>query len=476
MSHIRRARRHTGMTISITSSTPLPLDLGPLRAALDGAVHAPGDASWDDARRAWNLAVDQRPLAVAEATSADDVAAAVGFAAARGLRVAPQRTGHAAAALGPLDDVLLLRTRGMDQVTVDPGARRARAGAGALWRPVVDLAAEHGLAALHGSSGGVGVAGYTLGGGIGWLAREHGLAANAVTAIDVVTADGEQRRVEAGDDLFWALRGGGGGFGVVTALEFGLVPLTEVYAGALFWPGAAAADLLAAYLDWAARTPEQLTSIVRLLRLPPLPAVPEPLRGVPVIAVELAFTGDPAEGEALVQPLRAAARPLIDTLATVPATALTRLHGDPEEPVPGAGHQCLLGELDAAAVTALLEIAGPDSGSPLVNVELRQLGGALSRAPQSAGALATLDGDWALFGVGVAMTPEAGAVARERLDAVVAAMAPWRARRGTYLNFADRPDADPADAFDAATYARLRAIKRAVDPQGTIHASARIAA
>ncbi len=208
--------------------TTTPTSFQDLAADLDGTVHHPGDPDWDLARAAWNLSVDQRPEAVVTARSVADVQATVRAAAARGLRVAPQSTGHHASPMGPLDGTVLLRLSGLRGVSVDPASRTARVEGGAVWADVTAAAGEHGLAALAGSAADVGVAGYTLGGGLSWLARSRGLAANSVTALEVVTADGEHRRVDADHDpdLFWALRGGGGSFAVVTALELSLFPLT----------------------------------------------------------------------------------------------------------------------------------------------------------------------------------------------------------------------------------------------------------
>ncbi len=310
-----------------------------------------------------------------------------------------------------------------------------------------------------------GVVGYTLGGGIGWLARRHGLACNRVRAVELVTADGEARRVDADadPDLFWALRGGGGSFGAVTAIEFDLFELPEIYAGALFWPAAASTEILQAYREWAHDAPEELTSIIRLLRLPPLPEVPEPLRDTPVIDLGFAYAGDPAAGEELIRPLRELAPTMIDTCGTVSATELGSLHGDPEQPVPGLGNHTLLRELTPETVDALIDVAGHESGSPLLAVELRQLGGALGRADEGSGALAALDGDYVLYGVGVPMTPELGKAVPERLRAVIEAVGPWTTG-GSYLNFGDAPGEDTARAFDADTYARLRGVKRDYDP------------
>ena len=241
------------MTTSDTSS----IDVTVLRDRIAGDVVTAKDSGWDAARAAFNLAADQHPAAAVLAESADDVAATLDFARERSLRVAPQGPGHGAALLPALDDVLLLRTTRMTGVEIDPDARTARVQAGALWSDVVPPAAEHGLAALHGSSGTVGVTGYTVGGGVGWLGREHGIACNKVVGLDVVTADGQARTVTADSepDLFWALRGGGGAFAVVTALEFGLVELAEVYAGQLMWPLERASDVVNAYREWTADVP-----------------------------------------------------------------------------------------------------------------------------------------------------------------------------------------------------------------------------
>lgn len=448
-------------------------DLSTLRSAVRGTVALPGDDDWDAARQPFNLAADQRPAAVVHAADADDVAAAIAAARSAGLRVAPQGTGHGAGSLGPLDETVLLRTTRLDSVAVDAGARTARVGAGAIWRPVAEQAGPHGLAALHGSSPTVGIAGYTLGGGLGWLGRLHGLASESVTAVELVTADGRALRVDAEHEpeLFWALRGGGGGFGVVTALEFDLHPLPHAFGGGLFWPGELASEVLHAYAAWAPTLPETVSTTVRLLRVPPLPTVPEALRGRSLVDVGLVVADAEAAGRELVAPLLAGLpAPLIDRLAPLPPAALAQVHGDPEEPVPGLGHHALLRELPAEAIAALLEVAGPGSGSPLLSVELRALGGALGRRKPGAGALGALDAAFALYAIGVPFTPDGSdlrAAVEQRLEAVVGAVGPWAAPTG-FLNFADRPGGDSAAIFDSDTHGRLLAVKRAVDPEGLI--------
>jgi FAD/FMN-containing dehydrogenase len=298
----------------------------------------PEDEGFDAARQAWNLAVDQRPAAIAYANDAGEVAAAVRLAAQRGLRVAVQGTGHSAAPLGDLEGTLLLKTARMGGLEVDPDVRRARVQAGVLWGDVAVAAGEHGLVALHGSSPDVGVVGYTLGGGMGWLSRRHGLACNRMVAAEVVTADGELRRVGPDEEpeLFWALRGGGGAFGAVTAIEFELLPLTEVYAGWLVWDADAAGEVVHAFREWSPGAPREITTSLRFLHLPPFPEVPEPLRDRPVIAFDGAYLGSEEEGAEAVRPLRDVAAPLVmDTWATIPAPGLVRLHGDRSSPCRG---------------------------------------------------------------------------------------------------------------------------------------------
>jgi FAD/FMN-containing dehydrogenase len=442
------------------------IDLPALRRSLRGPLVTPEDPAWDSARQAWNLAVDQRPEAVAFAAGVDDVVAVVDFARTRGLQVAVQGTGHGAASLGPLDATILVKTTRLGAVVIDTPWRRAKVQAGALWGDVAVAAGQVGLAALHGSSPDVGVVGYTLGGGVGWLGRRYGLACNSVTAIQLVTADGRARRVDAERDpeLFWALRGGGGAFGVVTAIEFELYPLAEVYAGMLAWPAELGSELLHAYREWSAALPGELTSIFRFLHLPPIPEVPEPLRGRRVVTLGAACTGGATEGAALLRPMRAIADPLMDTFAPTAAAELVHLHGDPEQPTPGISHHALLRELDAATADAFVAAAGPGSGSPLVSAELRHLGGALASAPEAAGALARMDGTYLMCGVGVPASPSDACVIDAHLDELVAAVQPASSGR-EYLNFAERRSPASA-AFDAATLTRLAGVKRRVDPDG----------
>ena len=454
--------------MSATSTDQPDIDI--LRTALTGDAHLPGTPEYDTAGQAWNLTVHQRPALVVEAADARDVAMAIDHARRHGLRVAPQGTGHGAASLGDLSGTLLLRTGRMRSIAVDPVARRARVGAGALWDEVVFSCEGAGLTPLAGSSPDVGVAGYALGGGIGWLARLHGLASNSITAVELVTADGRVRRVDARHepDLFWAVRGGGGNFGVVTAIELELFRAPEIYAGSLFWPWEQATAVLGAWREWIRTVPDEVTSIGRLLQLPPIPELPEPLRGRRLVAVEIAFAGSEEDGRALLAPLRALA-PEIDTMEITGPTGLLGLHGDPVGPSAGIVDHALLGELTHAGIDALVAVAGPGSGSPLVSVELRHLDGALAQAPAGAGALATVDASFLAATVGVPMAPGDARAITRHAGAVLRALSPWSGGR-TYLNFSERVT-DTRTMFPAETHRRLSRIRAQVDPDGLLHAN-----
>jgi FAD binding domain len=444
--------------------------------ALAGRVATPSDSDWDQARLAWNLAADQRPAAVAFAENADDIAKTVRFAAAHGLRVAAQGTGHGAAPLAPLEETILLKTERMRGIEVDPEARAARVEAGVLVLELSEAAGAHGLSSMPGSSPDVGVTGYTLGGGLSWLGRRHGFACNRVRAVELIDASGESRRVDAESDadLFWALRGGGGGYGVVVALHLDLLPIAELYAGALVFPAEVGAAAVRAYRDWAATVPDEVTSVVRFITPPPIPDVPEPIRGRPLLTIDAACIGTREEGERTIAPLRAIGATIMDTFGWMPAAGLCRIHMDPEQPVPGIGEGQTIRELPDEAIEAFAGVAGPGSGSPLLLSELRHLGGALGRPAERGGALSHLDAGFVMYSVGMPMTPELGEAIPAHLARVDEAMRPWNADGG-YYNFVEGPcDVDailPPDVCE-----RLTAVKRKWDPGGRIVANHAVAA
>jgi FAD/FMN-containing dehydrogenase len=441
-------------------------ELKALRSRIEGDVIGAGDDGFDAARQAFMLTVDQRPAIVALPESADDVKEIVSFAHSVGLLIAPQGTGHGASPLGDLGNAILLKTSRMRGVELDPENRSARAEAGAQWQDVAVPAAEHGLAGLAGSAPNVGVVGYTLGGGTGWLARKYGLSANSVVAAEIVLPDGTLVRADATTepDLFWATRGGGGGMGVLTAIEIALYPVRELYAGVLFFPIARSAEVLHAWREWTESVPDELTSIGRIVQFPPIPDVPEHLRGNSFVLVEAAYLGPEREGEDLMSPLRELG-PTMDTFAMMPPPGLGALHMDPPEPVPGRSDGMLLADAPIGAIDAVVGVAGPGSGSPLLSVELRHLGGALARA-SGGGPQADVPGSCGVFAVGIAPNPEIGKAIAAHVRLLKEKLNPWRADYGFY-NFLDSP-ADGDAVFSPESYSRLRQIKAQYDPGESI--------
>jgi FAD/FMN-containing dehydrogenase len=445
-------------------TTPSAADASALAAAI-----GPDSPDYDSARASFNLAVDQHPAAIAYPSTAADVIECVRGARATGLKVAVQSGSHNAGPQGDLRDALLIRTSEMNRVTIDPGRRICRAEAGVRWEAVVDAAAEHGLSALHGSSPTVGVVGYSLGGGLSWQARKRGLQANHVTAIELVLADGTHCRVDNDHDpeLLWALRGGLGNFGVVTAIEFRLFPVAEAYAGWLAWDWRHAHPVLDAWAEWTRSTPDDVTTSARILQLPPLPELPEPIRGRQLVVIDGAILGDMEIAADLLQPLREL-HPELDTFAPVPMPALCRLHGDPEDPAPYHGESAMLSELGPEAVQAFVAAAGPQSESVLNVAELRQLGGALGR-PVAGGVTSHFDGAYLLFVLGMTFDPDMAARVTRDAGRVLGALSPWTGGR-PYLNFVEQ-QTDVAQAFCPSSWSRLQEVRRKVDPERLFRAN-----
>ncbi|MEV4534080.1 FAD-binding oxidoreductase [Asanoa sp. NPDC049518] len=435
-----------------------------------GGVFLPDDEGYDQARTTWALAVDLRPAAVVFPRTADEVAAVVRAAAKEGLRVAPVGTGHNAHPLEGTDlsGTVLMRMSELKGIEINGHTARVRAGE--VWLPVVEAAAEHGLAALHGSSPDTGVVGYLLGGGLSWYARAHGLGANTVTAVELVTADGTMVRADAEHhtDLFWALRGGNAAnFGVVTAIEFTLFPIETAYAGMMVWDITEAQRVMEAWAPWSVTAPDAATTCLRLLNFPPIPEVPEVFQGRHLVVVDGAVLGDDTEAQAILAPLRAL-EPEFDTFARVPAKALARLHLDPEEPVPGGGRAVLLDQLPPEAIGRLLEAAGPTSGTILNVIDIRQLGGALGRVEPDAGATARFDGKFLMLAAGILV----GDLAKQTIadcERTVDAVAQW-SRGRMYLNY-DEVGGDSSRAFEPDAWDRLRRIRAAADPDRLFQAN-----
>jgi FAD/FMN-containing dehydrogenase len=346
---------------------------------LTGPVFEPGQDGYAEEVAGFQLAVASRPAVVVGAETADDVVTAVKFAAAHGLPVSVQATGHG---LTVGTDGLLISTRRMTGVEINAEAGTARVEAGVRWGAVLEAAAKHGLAPLSGSSPDVGVVGYTLSGGFGLMARKYGRAADHVRAIDVVTADGVLQHVEAGSGLFWALRGGRADFGVVTALEFDLVPVTELYGGGLYFDTADIPAVLRAWRTWSAAAPDTLTTSLALIPYPDLPMVPEPLRGKHIAHVRVAYLGE--GGDDLAAPLRAAAPALMDTLKPMPFSESGSIAAEPPHPHGYHGTNATVTQLNDAMLDAIVEHAGPGADVDTVLI-VDRLGGALARTPEVPG-------------------------------------------------------------------------------------------
>ncbi|MQY06500.1 FAD-binding oxidoreductase [Actinomadura macrotermitis] len=426
-----------------------------LRSLVRGRVLLEGDEGFDEARLPWNRAVEQPVAAVVEAADAADVAAVVRHARDAGLAVAAQPSGHGAG--GNTAGTILLRTRALDGLRVDAPARTARAGAGVTWGAVQSAAGAHGLTGLAGSSPVVSVTGYTLGGGLSWFGRRHGWAADSVTAFEVVDADGEQARVtaESDADLFWALRGGGGDFAIVTAIEFGLHPAPVLFGGRVVWHASRAAQVFQAFREITASAPDELTVWLSLLQFPG--------DAPPMVAVDVTYLGDPAEARALLRPLDGAGDPMSDGRGVLPVAGLGSITNEPADPAPGIGRTELLTDLDDAAVEALLA----EPIAPLLGVQLRHLGGALARPSDSPHGPLTERYSLAMFGA--PFTPGGPPAVRARQQELARALAPRVSGRKPFTNLV--PGDSAADAFAPDALDRLRRIKQKRDPHRVLRSN-----
>jgi FAD/FMN-containing dehydrogenase len=415
----------------------------------------PGDTGYEEELAGFQTGFVQRPALVVAATSAEDVAAAVRYAAARDLPVGVQATGHGLP--GPSEGGVLVTTKRMDRVLVDPEARTVRVQAGVRWGQVVAAAEPYGLAPLNGSAPSVGAVSYTLGGGLGVLAREFGYAADRVRALDVVTADGRLRQVtrESEPELYWALLGGGHAFGVVTELEIGLVPVRTLYGGSIAFDGREVdpAAVLRAYEKWTRTVPDTLTSSFAAVPYPDLPALPPHLRGRYVVSVRVAWTG--VGGDRLVAPLREIGPVLADSLREMPYADSHTIHSDPDFPHAYYGDSAVLGELEFPGAAELLSRTGPDAGALCV-VQINHLGGSLAKpAPNS---VPYREGRFLVR----LLTMGERAAARRRLDAAFAPLAPVTIGRS--LNFAFGAGDRAEGLYDARTRKRLAELKSLYDP------------
>lgn len=456
------------MTIHNRTPSPDSTSADPaadLRAAVTGLVVRPGEPGFERATP-WNVAVPSNPYAVVFVESAADVAATLRIAERHGLTVGVQATGHGAL---PIDQgSILVHTGQLGHCEIDADARTARVGAGVKWQQVIEAAAPHGLAALAGSAPRVGVVGFLTGGGIGPLVRTVGLSSDRVRSFELVTGQGEVLHVTPDNhaELFWGLRGGKGTLGIVTAVEIDLLPIAGFYGGAIYFDGSDAPAVLRAWRDWSLDLPEHANTSIALLQLPPLPDVPPPLAGKLTIAVRYASLADPAEAETLIAPIRAVATPVIDIVAPMPYAAMGAIHADPVDPMPTFERSTLLGELDDSILNALISLAGPGSQSPQVVVEVRRLGGAMSRPAAQRSAFSHRSAGYNLMVIGALVPPIAEHVP-PHAGAIMDAVAPWSV--GELPNFAPGSDAARLTrCYDEDTLVWLSALAEQHDPAGVL--------
>jgi len=440
-----------------------------VRAVADAVpgTFLPGSAEYQRLTATYNLTRPVSPLAVVEARDARDVAATLRLAGAFGVRVGVQSTGHGVGE--PMAGTILVSTAALTELELHADERWVRVGAGVRWGAVLEAGAPHGLAGLCGSSPDVGVVGFLTGGGLGPLARTHGLSADTVRAFDVVTGDGELRRASATEnpDLFWGLRGGKGTLGIVTAVELDLVDQPTFYGGQVWFDLADAAAVLRTWAVWCALLPEAGTTSFAVMRLPDLPIIPEPLRDRPAICVRFGWTGDPAEGEELLAAIRTAATPFIDTVQVLPYAALGAIHTDPVDPVPVHEDHALLGAFDLAAADRLVELVGPDARTAQLMVEVRQLGGAVREERGGPTAFAHRDAAFSVFTIGIQI-PETAEIVGPDARRVLDGLAPWTIAGGL-PNFTAGAGPEWAErVFTPEGARRLRELSLRYDPDGTL--------
>ncbi|MFI5537423.1 FAD-binding oxidoreductase [Nocardia sp. NPDC051900] len=426
-----------------------------LRATLPGRVLVAGDEGFETAARPWTTTVDQPVAAVVRAGDAGDVAAVVRYAGRVGVPVVTQPTGHGAS--GGVPEAILLRTGYLDGIEIDPRRRVARVGAGVPWGRVQAAAARHGLTGLAGSNPVVGVTGYTLGGGMSWFGRKHGWAADAVRGFEIVDAEGAARRVTAEDDpdLFWALRGGGGDFAVVTALEFDLFPAPELFGGRMLWPQTRIREVFDAFQEITAAAPDELSVWFQRLQIPDAP---------PMVGVDAVYLGDPDRGRTLLTALDAIKDLILDRRGVFGAADIGAVTAEPTDPSPSLSRAEQLTDLGDAVVKTLIE----EPVAPLANVQIRHLGGALAEARPGGGARGPIAEPYLLYCLGLGL-PHLRDAVEARRTAIVDAVSGQISGHKPYTFLTPGETAEAA--FDAATLNRLREIKRARDPHGVIRAN-----
>lgn len=444
-----------------------PQDVEALRHEVMGPVLEPGVDGYEAECATFNLVCPLRPLVVVGASSERDVVTAVRFAARHGLPVAMKTAAHQV--VSPAADGLLITTQRMKGIFVDAQNGTVSVEAGVRWSEVLPRAAEEGLAPVVGSAPEVGVVGYTLGGGQSpLLGRKYGYAADHVRRLNVVTADGELRRVtpQSEPDLYWALLGGKGNFGVVTEIEFDAFPVARFYGGGIYFAGEHLDRVLDAWRAWLPTVDEDMTSSLAIQRLPDLPGLPEPLRGAFVLHLRIGYLGTAADGDRLIAPLRESAPPLLDLVGEKPFTAIGEIHLDPVDPMPYYDRSLSLEEFSEKTAQTLVDLTGPESGCTLVSIEIRALGGAFDQEPEFPNSVPSRGLPYVVFGFAVGGPDQADEL-RAELARVFDGLAPWATGRNL-VNFLSPDEATDTEGvrelYGAERYERLAALKTAYDP------------
>ena len=450
-------------------ATPPPLDetaLGELEVSLRGRLIRPNDPTYDEQRRVWNGSISRRPSLIARCTGVADVIAAIRFARRTNLEVAVRSGGHSFPGLSVADDALVIDLAPMKGIRVDPQARTARAQAGVLLGELDRETQQFGLAVPAGIVTHTGLAGLTLGGGIGWLMRKHGLTVDQLLSVDLITADGEFVTASENEnaDLFWGVRGGGGNFGIVTEFEFRLNPLgPTVLAGPIFWPMEDSPEVLRFYRDWIADAPDDLMTIVLHRKAPPLPFVPEEFHGKPVVAVICCYAGPVEEGEKIMRPLKEFGAPIIDLCVPKPFLAHQAMF-DPAFP---HYRWYYFKSCDVPALTDdVIDITVEHSlriSSPLTSFPIWQMGGAVARVGEDETAFNGRNAGFT-YNIG-ACTESAEGFDEERewVRDFWSALEPYH--QGVYVNFLGDEGQDRVrESYGAEKYARLQELKRRYDP------------
>ena len=439
-----------------------------LRSQLQGNALLPGDDGYDRARQVWVSTFDQHPALIVVPESPADVVASVTFAREHGLPIAIQGGGHGPAY--PADGALLINFKQMTGIQINREASTVQIEAGVKWTQVIEAAHPFGLAPLNGFASTVGVVGYLLGGGCGWLVRQYGLGASSIRSVDLVTADGRFLLVneQSYPDLLWGLRGGGGNFGIVTALELALYPVKEVFGGQVLYPIEQGKEVAKSYLDWVETVPVELTSALRIIHFPPLPTLPPLLRGKTVVLIAACYNGTAEDGETLLRPMRTLGTPLLDTFTQLPYSQVATIANDPVESLPHYyynDHRAMQ-SLTASNIDAMLEvIANPASG--VLALEIRHLGGVLANIPEDAMAVSMRDVNFNVWALATAPSISMLEIGKESITKMMQALKP-DASVQALLNSLGYNDVGPdrtRAAYTAKNYQRLVELKEKYDPQ-----------